>query len=219
LENLIFIWDKYDMVLTMREYFAHKLISSLDPWPEVDVLNSEKVLNRYGRFYVSVDFLVCHKKKSALILVIDGNYKADGADVKFSLEVADELRQKIIATDKADVCDIIVCGRHKIALSGYDVVDMTGIYNHETCFVKLFDHLKGLLGLAVVPAVKVGCGWWRLRRLQRKRSNLRIMPTLEPFAMTHAKVVDRLNKVAPAGYASPHIKITDSAVPYGVFEN
>ncbi len=208
----------------MLEYFAHKLLSSLAPWPEANVLNGDRVLMRYGRFYTSVDFLVSYKKKSALIVIIDGIHPASEHDVKYQQEVAESLRKKILGVEHADACSVFVCGRHKLQGLFEGVVDMTGIYNHEACFARMFEVMKRVLELPSVPEeVKVGCGWWRPLRLRRKRSNGRIVPLVvakkEPFAVTHAKVVAILNnKGQQSGYASPHIKLTDKHVPYGTLD-
>ena len=207
----------------MREYFDHKLVSSLADWREASVLNGDRVLMRYGRFYTSVDFLVSYKKKSALIVIIDGIHMAAPQDVKYQQELAESLREKIIQTEHADTCCIIVCGRHKLGGLLEGVVDMTGIYNHEKCFERTFEYMKKELQLPSPTGpeeANVGCGWWRSLRLRRKRSNVHIVPFTAvnkvPFAITHTKVLGILNnKGRSATYTSPHIKITDKHIPYG----
>jgi hypothetical protein len=210
----------------MREYFDHKLVSSLANWREASVLNGDRVIIRYGRSYISVDFLVSYKKKSALIVIIDGIHMATPQDVKYKQEIAKSLRGKIIQTENADDCCIIVCGRHKLGGLLEGVVDMTGIYNHEKCFERTFEYMKKALELPSLTGpeeVNVGCSWWRPLRLRRKRSNGRIVPLTvakkEPFAVTHAKIVAILNnKGTQSVYASPHIKITEKHVPYGTLD-
>ena len=210
----------------MREYFNHKLVSSLADWREASVLNGDRVLMRYGRFFTSVDFLVSYKKKLALIVIIDGIHMAAPHDVKYQQELAESLREKIIHIEHADTCCIIVCGRHKLSGLLEGVVDMTGIYDHEKCFERTFEYMKKELCLPALTGpeeVNVGCGWWRSLRLRRKRSNGRIIPVCavnkEPFAVTHAKVLGILNgKKGQHVFSSNQVGITDKHQPYGKLE-
>ena len=198
----------------MREYFAHKLRSSLAPWREATVINSNRIQMRYGYFFVGIDFVVTFGNRAVVIVIIDGNYKASDLDVIYAQDTAFDLRNKMLEVEKMEACDVIMAGRHAL-VTKEGVANMTGIYSHEACFEKVFAHMKVWLGLpAFVEEVGIGCCGWRSRRLNK----IAPFPTekYEPFSVTHAKILSILNgKKQPTVYASNNLGISDRSQPYG----
>ncbi len=201
----------------MREYFAHKLVSSLAPWKGIAITGADKIQMRYGLFFIGIDFLITYENKAVIIVIIDGIYKAPDLDVTYGQDTAFDLRKKMMQVEKMDACEVIIAGRHVLNLKN-GVVNMTGIYNHEKCFDKVFIHMKQFLQLPPLPVeeASVGCGWC----LRRKSSQNRIVPIpVEPFAVTHAQILALLNggrkkKV----FASDQLGVTDRSAPYGTIE-
>jgi hypothetical protein len=198
----------------MREYFAHKLRSSLTPWREAIVIDPDRIQIRYGYYFLGIDFVVTFGKRAVVIIIIDGIYKAPDLNVVYGQDTAFDLRNKLLEVEKMEACDVIMAGRHALkAKEG--VTNMTGIYSHEGCFEKVFAHMKVFLGLpAVVEEVGIRCCGLRSRRLNK----IAPFPTekYEPFSVTHAKILSILNgKKQPTVYASNNLGISDRSQPYG----
>ena len=200
----------------MREYFAHKLCSSLASWREAVIIDANRIQMRYGYFFVVIDFVVTFGKRAMVIVIIDGNYKASDLDVVYAQDTAFDLRKKILEVEKMEACEVIIAGRHEL-VTKEGVANMTGIYSHEECFEKVFERMILYLQLPPVPynveVTRCGCCWWRPRKLPANK----IVPIpVEPFAVTHAQVLALLNGGKRQGMiTSNRLGITDRPTPYG----